>query len=143
MESERDKELEGIKRKKMRKMIEMLSKNNDKPVLVRIFDILLPASGCGPSGCGPGGCGPSFTSPNMTELQELAFMLIQKYGRDKFKFELFNILDSSIKKFPDVYNILKERKGDGIPLISINGNIKFIGKVPSFEEFEKEIEVMM
>lgn len=138
-----DKELEEIKRKRMREIMRMLNKNKDKPVLVRIFDVLLPASGCGPSGCGPGGCGPSFTSPNMLELQELAFKLIQKYGRDKFKFELFNILDSSIQKFPDVYKILKEKKGDAVPIISINGNIKFIGRVPSFEEFEKKIEVMM
>ena len=122
--------------------MELLNKRNET-IVVRIFDALLPASGCGPSGCGPGGCGPSFTSPNMMELQELASVVIQKYGKDRFKFELFNILDSSIQKVPDVYNLLKERKGDALPIISINSKIKFTGRVPSFEELQKEIQAVM
>jgi len=139
-----DKELEKIKRKKM---MEPLNKRNET-IVVRIFDSLLPASGCGPSGCGPSGCGPggcepSLTSPNMLELQVLASMVIHKYGEDRFRFELFNILDSYIQKVPDVYNLLKEGKDDALPIISINGKIRFKGRVPSFEEFQKEIQVVM
>lgn len=127
--------------------MELLNRKNET-IVVKIFDALLPASGCGSggcgsSGCGPGGCGPSLTSPNMLELQVLASMVIEKYGEDRFRFKLFNILDSSIQKVPDVYDLLKEGKDDALPIISINSKIRFKGKVPSFEEFQKEIQALM
>jgi len=136
-----DKELVEIRR---RKMMELLNKK-DETIVVRIYDALIRDSGCGcgPKGCGPGGCGPSVTSPNMMELQDLASMVNQKYDNGRFRFELFNILDSSVQKVPDVYNLLKEGKGNALPIISVNNKIIFTGKVPSFEEFQKEIQDMM
>jgi hypothetical protein len=63
-------------------------------------------------------------------------------GEDKFTFELHNILDTSTQKYPNVYDVVKETKGEALPIISINGKIAFKGEVPSLEEFQKQLQVI-
>lgn len=140
MTSEADGELEAIKRKKM---MEWLKAPTSRIVWIRIFDALVPMASCGPNGCGPSGCGPMLVSPNLTELQWLTRQLIAKYGKNRFRFQLVNILDSSVLNFGDVVQILRERKGDALPIISINGRIAFIGRVPAFEEMDREVKAAM
>lgn len=114
-----------------------------KPLLITIFDLLLPAGSCGPSGCGPNGCGPTVRSENLMELETLAVGLVKKYGNEKLKFDLINILDASMQNHEEAYRILRDRKGDALPMIAVNNEVKFIGEVPSVEEFEKVLEELI
>ena len=134
------KELEDMKKGTLRKIVDILNIKGNKTILVRMFDALVSDSSCGHSGCG---CDQSVSSPNMTGLQMLSSGLEEKYGWNKFKFEVFNVRNPSIKEFDGVYNLLKERRGDALPIISINGKIKFIGRIPSLEEVEGEIKAIM
>jgi len=138
-----DEELEIIRKRKMVEMLNRLKQDERKPVLVRIFDLLLSAASCGPSGCGSGGCGPSIMSENLAELETLAYNLVTKYGKERIRFELVNILDTSIQNYKDVYEVLREKKGESLPIISINGEIKFVGRVPTFEEMDRAINAVM
>lgn len=134
------KELEDKKRGILRKIVDILNIKGNKTILVRMFDALVSDSSCGHSGCG---CDKSFSSSNITGLQMLSSGLEEKYGWNKFKFEVFNVSDPRIKEFDGVYNLLKERRGGALPIISINGKIKFIGRIPSLEEVEGEIKAIM
>jgi len=114
-------------------------------LVIRIFDLLLPATSCGPGGCGcgPSGCGPSPVSVNLMQLQALAHRLIEKHGKDTMRFELLNVLDDSMRDYKDVYEILREKKGEALPIISINGEVKFVGKLPTFKEMDQKIRMVM
>lgn len=138
-----DEELEIVRKKKMMEMLNRARREEQKPLLVRIFDLLLSAVSCGPGGCGPSGCGPSIMNENLMELETLARNLISKYGRDRIRFELVNVLDASMQNYRDAYEILREKKGEALPIISINGEIKFVGRVPTFEEIDQEIKLVM
>lgn len=137
-----DEELEVFRKRKMMEMLNRTRREEQKPLLITIFDLLLPAVSCGPGGCGPSGCGPNIMSENITELEVLARNLITKHGRDRIRFELVNVLDASMQNYRDAYEILRDKKGEALPIISINGEIKFVGRVPTFEEIDQEIKVV-
>ena len=130
---------EGVEHGETGKTIGPLG-NVDEPTVVMIFDTLIPDSCSCSDGCGHEGCGSSLTSPNIAELETLASTVIEKYGEDKFAFELHNILETSTQEYPDIYSVARESKGEALPIIAVNGKITFKGEVPSFEEFQKQLQ---
>ena len=101
------------------------------PLKIKIFDTNL-ASGC--SGCCGGGC----SNPVMHEFEVIAVHLMEKYGSDKFRFELYDFfkshnVDKKIKKLVD------EKSEDQLPAIMIDDDLIFTEKMPSLEEFDTEV----